>query len=167
MKHSLNTQADNDKIFLCTWTHFELLFAVVHLHIQAMGSVPIPIHDVCLAVTVEVGQNNSSSMLHGILHTCSYVVMYSVTQYSLPGVTLVNAMRDTDIRGEYLLNSTRSSHQPAVPHQWRFHLRCSWTGSLVRTRCHRTRQTGSDWQWVRPRHLSLLHSWTQRDEAWS
>lgn len=60
------------------WTHFELLFAVVHLHVQAVRPVPVAVDDVCLAVAVKVSQSNPSSMLHGILHTCRYTFMCSV-----------------------------------------------------------------------------------------
>lgn len=151
------------------WIYLELLFAVVHLHVQAMRSVPVPVDNVCLAVTVEVSQSNPSSMLYGIFHTCSYMVMCSIIRECLPCVLhLIHIIcwELTDLQDCDLLNCSRSSHQPAVPHQWRFHLRCSWTGSLVHTRCHKTHRTGFDWQWAQPQHLALLHSWRQRDDAW-
>lgn len=50
-------------------THLELLFTVIQLHVQAMRSIPVPIDDICPAVTVEVCQSNPSAMLHGVLHT--------------------------------------------------------------------------------------------------
>lgn len=41
-----------------------------------MRPVPVPVDDVCLAVTVEVCQSNPSAMLHGVLHTYRYLAMH-------------------------------------------------------------------------------------------
>lgn len=51
-------------------THLELLLAVIHLHEQAMGSIPVPINDVCPAVAVEIRQSDAPAVLHGVLHPC-------------------------------------------------------------------------------------------------
>lgn len=45
------------------------MFAVIQLHVQAMRSIPVPVDDVCLSVTVEICQSDPSAMLHGVLHT--------------------------------------------------------------------------------------------------
>lgn len=37
-----------------------------------MWSVPVPVHDVCLSVPVEVCQSDPSAVLHGVLHTYRY-----------------------------------------------------------------------------------------------
>lgn len=51
-------------------THLELLLAVIQLQEQAMGSVPVPINNVCPAVAVEVRQSDAPAVLHGVLHAC-------------------------------------------------------------------------------------------------
>lgn len=73
----------------------------------------------------------------------------------------------TDLPGYDLVNCTWSSHQPAVPHPWKFHRHCSWTRSLDRTHCRKTHQTESDWQWAPPRHLFLLHRERQGNKTHS
>lgn len=52
------------------WAHLKPLFAVIQLHVQAMGSVPVPVDDVRLSVAVEVGQSDSSAVLHRVLDAC-------------------------------------------------------------------------------------------------
>lgn len=135
------------------WTHLELLLSVIHLQVQAVGSIPVPIDNVSLAIAVKIGQSNPSAMLHGVLQTYRNMVILSVIQRSCPWVSFLP--HSADIQGHDVLRC--ASHQPAAPHQWRFRLRCSWTGSLVRIRCRKTHRTGFDWQWARPRHLALLH----------
>ncbi len=72
-----------------------------------MRSIPVPVHDVCLTVTVEVCQSNASAMLHGVLHTYKYMVK--------PCVLFLHLDMLTDLQGYDLLSC--SSHQPAAPRQ--------------------------------------------------
>ena len=43
-----------------------------------MRPIPVPVDDVCLAVTVEVCQSDPSAVLHGVLHTYRDMVIHSV-----------------------------------------------------------------------------------------
>lgn len=40
-----------------------------HLQVEPVGAIPVAVNDVHFAITVEVGQGNSSSVLVGVVHT--------------------------------------------------------------------------------------------------
>lgn len=49
--------------------HLEFLLAIIQLYVESVRPIPVPIDDVCPAISVKVCQGHTSPMLHWVFHT--------------------------------------------------------------------------------------------------